>query len=270
MCGRRVGRRPSELPVLGVGVEEAKVVDEGMAKAQLAEGAVTARVPAGERQPTGERGLRQSRRSGDRTRVGAGEDGGEYRRSLFAGCGHGMIGSASRRTSCLVASLSLSSSSSLPPPDDSSLDSPYKSPLSRLPSPSSLSLLKIPASLLLLFSRSQTATPTTMRNAQYHQLHLLRRDDAADDSLNCGSGGGSDTFFGLRVASVFIILVGSMSGALFPVLARRTKWLNVPDAVFDFAKYFGSGVIVRLGYFFLEFRDSQLVSSRLPQRSSTS
>ncbi|TCD65047.1 high-affinity Zn(2+) transporter zrt1, partial [Steccherinum ochraceum] len=90
-----------------------------------------------------------------------------------------------------------------------------------------------------------------MRNAQYHQLHLLRRDDAADDSLNCGSGGGSDTFFGLRVASVFIILVGSMSGALFPVLARRTKWLNVPDAVFDFAKYFGSGVIIATAFIHL-------------------
>lgn len=82
-----------------------------------------------------------------------------------------------------------------------------------------------------------------MRNYRYQQL--LRRADG-DDALNCGSGGGADTFFGLRVASIFIVLVGSMSGALFPVLARRTKWLNVPHAVFDFAKYFGSGVIVSI------------------------
>lgn len=82
-----------------------------------------------------------------------------------------------------------------------------------------------------------------MRNAR--ALQLLRRDGDDDDVLNCGSGGGADNFFALRIASIFIVLVGSMSGALFPVLARRTRWLNVPHAVFDFAKYFGSGIIVR-------------------------
>lgn len=73
----------------------------------------------------------------------------------------------------------------------------------------------------------------------------VRRAD--DDELNCGEGGGSDEFFGLRVASIFIILIGSMFGALFPVLARRSRWLSsrIPHGVFDFAKYFGSGVIVR-------------------------
>ncbi|KAK0446900.1 ZIP zinc transporter-domain-containing protein [Armillaria borealis] len=34
-------------------------------------------------------------------------------------------------------------------------------------------------------------------------MHILTRDD--EDALNCGSGGGADTFFGLRVASIFII-----------------------------------------------------------------
>ena len=78
--------------------------------------------------------------------------------------------------------------------------------------------------------------------------------------LNCGSGGGADTFHGLRIASVFIILVGSTCGALFPVLAKRSSWLHVPKPIFEyaydptpitdanpsfsFAKYFGSGVIV--------------------------
>lgn len=72
---------------------------------------------------------------------------------------------------------------------------------------------------------------------------LLRRDD---DTLNCGSGGGAETFTGLRIASVFIVLIGSMSGALFPVLTRRTRALRelVPRSAFDVAKYFGSGVIV--------------------------
>ena len=51
--------------------------------------------------------------------------------------------------------------------------------------------------------------------------------------LNCGSGGGADNLLGLRVASVFIILVTSTFGALFPVLAKRSSWLHVPKPVFE-------------------------------------
>ena len=74
---------------------------------------------------------------------------------------------------------------------------------------------------------------------------FLRRDDASD--VDCGSGGGDDSSTSLRIASIFVILVGSAFGALFPVLSRRTKWLStrVPKKAFDTAKYFGSGVIVR-------------------------
>ncbi|KAF8239348.1 ZIP zinc/iron transport family [Tricholoma matsutake] len=70
-------------------------------------------------------------------------------------------------------------------------------------------------------------------------------------SVNCGSGGGADTYHGLRIASVFIILVGSTCGALFPVLARRSSWLHVPKGIFDFAKYFGSGVIIATAFIHL-------------------
>jgi zinc transporter 1/2/3 len=69
--------------------------------------------------------------------------------------------------------------------------------------------------------------------------------------LNCGSGGGATTYPQLRIASVFVILIGSMSGALFPVLARRSSWLHVPKAVFNFAKYFGSGVIIATAFIHL-------------------
>ncbi|KAI0773219.1 ZIP zinc/iron transport family [Trametes elegans] len=74
--------------------------------------------------------------------------------------------------------------------------------------------------------------------------YLLRRDD--DEEVNCGSGGGDTRYTGLRIASVFIILATSLFGALFPVLAKRTKWLSarIPTRVFDTAKYFGSGVII--------------------------
>jgi len=74
---------------------------------------------------------------------------------------------------------------------------------------------------------------------------------SGDEALNCGSGGGSDEHLHLRIAAVFIVLVGSMSGALFPVLARRTSWLRVPEAVFNFAKYFGSGVIIATAFIHL-------------------
>lgn len=83
---------------------------------------------------------------------------------------------------------------------------------------------------------------------------------------DCGNGGGADTYTGLRIGSVFVILATSTCGAFFPVLAKRTRWLKVPTGVFEsvsssrffffffrldraysarrFAKYFGSGVIV--------------------------
>ncbi|KAF8623214.1 hypothetical protein AX15_006452 [Amanita polypyramis BW_CC] len=73
---------------------------------------------------------------------------------------------------------------------------------------------------------------------------LNERDD-------CGSGGGSDSYTGLRIASIFIILVGSTGGALFPVLAKRSTYLHMPRAVFDFAKYFGSGVIIATSFIHL-------------------
>ncbi|KAJ8590146.1 ZIP zinc/iron transport family [Rhizopogon salebrosus TDB-379] len=71
------------------------------------------------------------------------------------------------------------------------------------------------------------------------------------DSSNCGSGGGATTYPQLRIAAVFIVLIGSTSGALFPVLAKRTNLFRVPGAVFDFAKFFGSGVIIATAFIHL-------------------
>ncbi|KAJ7208865.1 ZIP-like iron-zinc transporter [Mycena pura] len=68
---------------------------------------------------------------------------------------------------------------------------------------------------------------------------------------DCSIADNADTFFGLRVASVFIILACSTVGALFPVLAKQSTWLPVPTAVFDFAKYFGSGVIIATAFIHL-------------------
>ena len=97
-------------------------------------------------------------------------------------------------------------------------------------------------------------------------------DAGGEEELNCGTGGGADTFFGLRIASIFVILVTSTFGALFPVLARRSRLRNViPHSAFElvplfvfsglyesslisqsrFAKYFGSGVIIATAFIHL-------------------
>lgn len=58
---------------------------------------------------------------------------------------------------------------------------------------------------------------------------------------NCGSGGGSQTEFKLRIVALFVILIGSSLGALFPVLAGRSSWLRVPKSVFESAYVYEVG-----------------------------
>lgn len=75
--------------------------------------------------------------------------------------------------------------------------------------------------------------PTFLSSLQAMYSHssslALRGDDAS-----CNPGGGADTYFGLRIASVFIILVGSLFGAGFPVLAARYNTIiKVPHAMFE-------------------------------------
>ncbi|KAI9838199.1 MAG: hypothetical protein M1837_002539 [Sclerophora amabilis] len=67
----------------------------------------------------------------------------------------------------------------------------------------------------------------------------------------CESGNEYDGRLGLRISAVFVILVGSMIGALFPVLANRQKGLTVPSWTFFIAKYFGSGVIIATAFIHL-------------------
>ena len=58
---------------------------------------------------------------------------------------------------------------------------------------------------------------------------------SADDSTNCVSGVGANDFTALRIAAIFIILVGSSFGALFPVFARRSRLKHViPKAAFEY------------------------------------
>ncbi|EKV07850.1 Plasma membrane low affinity zinc ion transporter, putative [Penicillium digitatum] len=75
---------------------------------------------------------------------------------------------------------------------------------------------------------------------------FIKRKDA------CESGNEFDGRMGLRISSIFVIMAGSMFGALFPVFARRfdknggfLKW------AFFAAKYFGSGVIIATAFIHL-------------------
>lgn len=52
-------------------------------------------------------------------------------------------------------------------------------------------------------------------------------------STNCGSGGGDTAYKGLRIASLFIIWMGSSFAATFPVVAHRSHRIHLPLAVFE-------------------------------------
>ncbi|MCJ1279084.1 hypothetical protein MMC21_006906 [Puttea exsequens] len=60
-----------------------------------------------------------------------------------------------------------------------------------------------------------------------------------------------DGRLGLRVSAIFVILVGSLFGAVFPVYASRHKGVGVPESAFFVAKYFGSGVIIATAFIHL-------------------
>ncbi|KAG7091802.1 hypothetical protein E1B28_008205 [Marasmius oreades] len=73
----------------------------------------------------------------------------------------------------------------------------------------------------------------------------------SDSELQCGSPNAVDEHLPLRIASIFVIGIGSTLGALFPVLASCSRFMSVPIALFEFAKYFGSGVIIATAFIHL-------------------
>ncbi|OCF40910.1 solute carrier family 39 (zinc transporter), member 1/2/3 [Kwoniella heveanensis CBS 569] len=58
-----------------------------------------------------------------------------------------------------------------------------------------------------------------------------------------------DSHHGLRIGAIFIILVTSLFGTLAPIVLRHSSF--VPRPVFEFAKYFGSGVIIATAFIHL-------------------
>jgi zinc transporter 1/2/3 len=91
-----------------------------------------------------------------------------------------------------------------------------------------------------------------MHQQLYPQLLAGRADsDAAAAVPECEVSPASTDHWGLRIASVFVIFVGSAIGALLPVFLARTSRMRVPKLCFFIAKYFGTGVILATAWMHL-------------------
>jgi zinc transporter 1/2/3 len=67
----------------------------------------------------------------------------------------------------------------------------------------------------------------------------------------CDTSNAYDGRMGLRISAIFVILIGSLFGAVFPIFARRIGRSGLPSWAFFIAKYFGSGVIIATAFIHL-------------------
>ncbi|KAI9148036.1 ZIP zinc/iron transporter [Paramyrothecium foliicola] len=68
---------------------------------------------------------------------------------------------------------------------------------------------------------------------------------------NCSGDAVDLSHQGLRIASIFIILVASLFGALMPVFLARQQKMHVPKLTFFICKYVGTGVIIATAWMHL-------------------
>lgn len=76
-------------------------------------------------------------------------------------------------------------------------------------------------------------------------------DTASSVTVECGGTNEYDGRLGLRISSIFVIMVGSFIGAVAPILLARSSRLAFPKTAFFVAKYFGSGVIIATAFIHL-------------------
>ncbi|EPS37356.1 hypothetical protein H072_8974 [Dactylellina haptotyla CBS 200.50] len=70
-------------------------------------------------------------------------------------------------------------------------------------------------------------------------------------TIVCDENTNSADLQGLRISAIFVILVGSMFGALFPIIAHQHPGIRGQKRIFFVVKYFGSGVIVATAFIHL-------------------
>jgi zinc transporter 1/2/3 len=102
-----------------------------------------------------------------------------------------------------------------------------------------------------------------MQETDRHQTMNMEHfnENLPRDAPTCEPGNEFDGRMGLRISSIFVILVGSMFGAVFPVLARRVGGSRIPSWAFFTAKYFGSGVIIATAFIHLLAPAEQALSN---------
>ncbi|RYP68585.1 hypothetical protein DL771_006557 [Monosporascus sp. 5C6A] len=89
-------------------------------------------------------------------------------------------------------------------------------------------------------------------------------------TVDCDAGNEYDGRMGLRISAIFVILVGSLLGAMLPVVLARYSKLRAGPAFF-IAKYFGSGVIIATAFMHLLSPAYEALSSPcLPEGAITS
>jgi solute carrier family 39 (zinc transporter), member 1/2/3 len=82
-------------------------------------------------------------------------------------------------------------------------------------------------------------------------LNEVAETGAFTVTIECSSGNEYDGRLGLRISSIFVILIGSLLGSTVPVLLARASKVRVPKSVFFVTKYFGSGVIIATAFIHL-------------------
>ncbi|KAK1634696.1 ZIP zinc/iron transporter [Colletotrichum phormii] len=85
------------------------------------------------------------------------------------------------------------------------------------------------------------------------KLLALRQDDGSGaDAVNeCGAAAVDLSNKGLRIASIFIIMVASLFGGFLPIFLARTTRMHVPKMTFFIFKYVGTGVIIATAWMHL-------------------
>lgn len=56
------------------------------------------------------------------------------------------------------------------------------------------------------------------------------------------------------LTSLVIVFVASISGAGFPVVAKKVKWMKIPPGAFFFCKHFGTGVLIATAFVHVSHR----------------
>ncbi|KAI0180529.1 ZIP zinc/iron transport family [Hypoxylon sp. FL1284] len=96
-----------------------------------------------------------------------------------------------------------------------------------------------------------TALDTALRVRQDGGSPAASPESGFTVTVDCDTGNEFDGRMGVRVSSIFVILAGSLLGAVLPIyLARGTK-MKVNGTAFFVAKYFGSGVIIGTAFMHL-------------------